>query len=56
MSHTHLLLEKYFLKCSLKGIKKKFKSFFFLNLYYYVKVYVKDLKVYVILKSFEVYL
>jgi hypothetical protein len=27
MSHTHLLLEEYFLKCSLKSLQKNFKTF-----------------------------
>jgi hypothetical protein len=37
----------------LKVFKKK--SIIYLFKYYYVKVYVKDFKIYVIFKSFEVY-
>jgi len=42
MSHTYLLL----------GFQNSLKF----SLYYYVKVYVKDFKICVIFKSFEVYL
>ncbi len=49
-----LLLGEHFLKYSLKSFQKVLQLNFLI--YYYVKVYVKDFKIYVIFKSFEVYL
>jgi hypothetical protein len=54
MGYTHLLLEEYSFIYILNILQKIHQ--FFLNLYYYVKVHVKDFKTYVIFKSFEVYL
>jgi hypothetical protein len=59
MSHTHLpkglLLGKKFKKNFPKSLQKKFK-FKKKNLYHYVKVCVKNFKIYVNFKSFEIYL
>jgi len=59
ISRTHLLLGlflvEYFLEYSLKGFNKIFKFFYNLK-NINVKVYVKYFKIYLIVKSFEVYL
>jgi len=55
MSHTCMFLGEFFLEFKKKTIFKKNFNFYFI-LYYYVKVYVKDFKIYLIFKSFEVYL
>jgi hypothetical protein len=60
MNYIHLLLglflEEYFLEYIFLIIQKKLQNFFKISLYYYVKVYIKYFKIYVIFKNFEVYL
>jgi len=60
MSHTHLLrglfLKEYSLEYSLKILQKYLQKYLHFILFYCVKVYVRDFKIYVIFKSFEVYL
>jgi hypothetical protein len=56
MNHAYvllgLLLGEYFLEYFKISFQKKIQN----SLYYYAKVYVKDFKIYVIFKSFEVHL
>jgi hypothetical protein len=55
MSYTYVLQGLLLGEYSLKVFKNIFKLKK-ISLYYYVKVYLKDFKIYVIFKSFEVYL
>jgi hypothetical protein len=43
-------------KIFFKSLQKILQNYLQFSLYYYVKVYVKKIKIYVILKKFEVYL
>jgi hypothetical protein len=53
---VRLILGEYFLEYFKKSLKNIYQNLKKLSLHYYVKFYVKDFKICVIFKFFEIYL